>query len=196
MRIIDKDNILPNPSVLEDVIANHPFHGDLANQLNTVTVGRPNQSEGVHIQTEGNDITLVIFPLQSIDDQHRYLLYHEIGHVADRLNPAFKYYETIRENLRDHQRENFVELWNLYIDARLNRLHIYRHSPGRFLRKLKDTVEFVERTHENQLVERIDYLFKRGFCNPQIVHDIWNHPEKIYTSIDLVDIVKENTIKT
>ncbi len=192
MRIIDKHNILPAPSLLEDVITNHPFYSDLVNQLNTVTVRPPNQSERVHVQTKGNGITLIIFPFESVDDQHRYILYHEIGHVADRFNPAFKYCETIRQNLSDHQRENFVELWNLYIDARLNHLHIYRHSPGKFLRKVNENFVNVERTPDTQILERIDYLCNRGFCNPLIVHDIWNNPEKKYTFIDLVDIVKAN----
>ncbi|HUU15841.1 MAG TPA: hypothetical protein VMW72_01720 [Sedimentisphaerales bacterium] len=193
MLIFDKENILPDSSVLEEFIANHPFYNDLVNKLDTVSIKRPSFSEGVHIHTEGSKITLFIYPFQSVDDQNRYILYHEFGHVADRLNPCFKYSEDARQVLSDRQRENFVELWNLYIDARLNRLNIYCHSPGKFRRKVNGQYREVERTQETQLLERVDFLSKRDFNNaPLIVRDIWNHPEKKYTFIDLVNIVKVN----
>lgn len=193
MLIVDKENILPDSSVLEEVIANHPFYNDLVNQLDTVAIKQPSFSEGVHIHTEGSKITLFIYPFQSVDDQNRYILYHEFGHVADRFNPCFKYSEDARQALSDRQRENFVELWNLYIDARLNRLNIYCHSPGKFLRKVNGQYQEVEGTQETQLLEPMDFLSKRDFNNaPVIVRDIWNHPEKKYTFIDLVNIVKVN----
>jgi len=195
MRIIDKDNILPDSSVLEEVIVSHPFYDNLSAQLETVTIRRPSPSEGTHILTEGKAITLAIYPVDSIDDQYRYILYHEFGHVADRFNPAFKYSDAVRKSLSDRLKIIFVELWNLYIDARLNHLQIYRHSPGKFQRRVNNKVELVERTHENQLVERIDFLCKRGFSNGALVHEIWDHPDNKYSFNDLVNIAKQYTIE-
>lgn len=195
MQIIDKDNILPDPTVLEDVIENHPFLSDLKMLLKTVTIRQPNQDERVHIQTDGNNITLVICPFKSFDEQQRYILFHEIGHVADRFNPAFKYNETTRYNLSNRQGEIFRELWNLYIDARLSHLGIYRHLPGKFSHVINGNRKHVERTPDTQLLERIDFLNKRGFSNADIVHDIWDHPEEEYSFNALIYIVKQNTIE-
>lgn len=195
MQIIDKDNILPSPKVLEDVIANHPFHSSLSSQLKTVTIRQPNHNERIQIQTDGNDVTLIIYPFDSMNEQQRYILFHEFGHVADRLTPAFGYSETARNNLSDRQRVNFIQLWNLYIDARLNHLGIYHYFQGQFIRITNGKAEFVERTQETQLLERKDFLSKRGFSNADIVHDIWDHPEKVYSCNDLIDIIKQNTIE-
>ncbi len=56
-------------------------------------------------------------------------------------------------------------------------------------------VKHVERTPDTQLLERIDFLNKRGFSNADIVHDIWDHPEEEYSFNALIYIVKQNTIE-
>ena len=194
MLIVDKDNILPDSSVLREVIANHPFHNDLDNLLDTVTIKRLSDSDKIRIQTEGPNVTLFIYQSNTVDDLYRCILYHEFGHTADIHNPRFKYSEDVKQALNERRRENFEELWNLYIDARLNQCNIYRHQPGKFVRKVNEP--YVVRTQETQLLERMDFLSKRGFNNASvIVGDIWNNPMKEYTFIDLVNLVKINMQK-
>ena len=196
MLIVDKDNILPDSSVLREVIANHPFHNDLDNLLDTVTIKRKSSSDRVSIQTEGPNVTLFIYQSDTVKDLYRCILYHEFGHTADIHNPRFKYSEDVKQALNNRQRENFTELWNLYIDARLNRYNIYRHSPGKLIRNVNGQRLVVEITQETQLLERIDRLSKRDFNNASvIVEDIWNNPMKEYTFIDLVNLVKINMQK-
>ncbi|MHC4394564.1 MAG: hypothetical protein ACYS1A_02820 [Planctomycetota bacterium] len=188
MLIVDKDNILPDSSVLEEVITHHPFHNDLVSQLDTVTI---KWSGSVDIETKGPNVTLSIYQSDIVNDRYRYILYHEFGHVADIHNPRFKYSEDVKQALNNRQRENFKELWNLYIDARLNQCNIYRHGSGKFVRKANGP--YVVITQKTQLLLRIDYLSKRGFNNASvIVEDIWNNPMKEYTFIDLVNLVKIN----
>ncbi len=196
MLIVDKDNILPDSSVLEEVIANHPFHNNLENLLDTVTIKRLSSSDRISIQTEGPNVTLFIYHSDTVNDQYRYILYHEFGHSADIHNPHFEYSEDAKQALNNRQRENFTELWNLYIDARLNRYNIYCHSPGKLIRNVNGQRLVVEITQETQLIERMDRLSKRDFNNASvIVEDIWNNPMKEYTFIDLVNLVKINMQK-
>jgi hypothetical protein len=54
---------------------------------------------------------------------YRYILFHEFGHICDRLDPLFGYNLELRKELSrevNSDRKIFItDLWNVYIDGRL-----------------------------------------------------------------------------
>ncbi len=194
MKITDKDQLIPDHAVLLKVVQEHPFHDSLDESIDSITVRRPEQAECIQICLDGHDVTLVVYPANAVNDHYLYLLYHEFGHVADRLNPAFNYSEEQRQALKEHKRENFVELWNLYIDARLNDAGLFRLSiNSKVFKRIKGKPVIVERTMETELWERANFLSSRGFRDAdEVVSYIWQHPRQLYSFNDLVNLIRQH----
>jgi hypothetical protein len=91
------------------------------------------------------------------------------------------------------QEKNFVELWNVYIDARL-------HQHGLFCLPRSGQSEFIidgkryvlPRNEINTyLLEAITHLTQRGMYRPgTLVTTIWNNPHRSLGFDDLLDAVR------
>jgi len=128
MQIIDPHMLLPDNQVLQDIVDRHPLHPDLAGWVDTVEVFLSERGEIPQecIETEvAHKVRLGLGRLSKSKPNFRYILYHEFAHVADRSRLEFKYSEELKASLSSSERMAVMELWNLSIDARLNKAEVF-----------------------------------------------------------------------
>ncbi len=109
------------------------------------------------------------------------------------MNPKFAYSESERAALSESDNIMFREIWNLYIDARLNHYGHFRLTKiamGGFCRidgKLQRTPFSIE----GKLLRHISCLRSGNIDNAdQIVRNIWEKP-LIYRSYDdLINLIR------
>jgi len=126
MDIYDPDGIFPDQDIIVTMLHSHPFFPGLDDEILFLTLGPPSKGEGPCIDIVDRNVSLKIHSPKIVDDVVRYILLHEFGHVADRLDPSFNYSHTERTSLPEQKMSNFIEIWNLYIDARLNHKGLFR----------------------------------------------------------------------
>ncbi len=107
MKIHDPNLLFSNPGMLLDAVRSHPFLPGLDNLISSLTV--KDGSEPC-VNVTGRDVVLTIPSPRADDYPLMYVLYHELGHVADRFNPDFRYLENERMALPDLKLKNFIEL--------------------------------------------------------------------------------------
>lgn len=198
MRIIDPNGLLPNERILRDVICNHPMDSNLANHLDTVEVFLSERCEIAHERIEpdieNRKVSLGLGRFSKNKANFRYILYHEFCHVADRLNPSFKYSEQLRASLSSSEQMAVMELWNLFIDARLNRHELFelgdqkpcspkRH--GLLLNGIQGKLQRHAVMLENQGVPYSEAMKLAGDC--------WNNPPEVWTYEEMVTWVRKNS---
>lgn len=130
MEISDRNNLIPDHSVIERVVKTHPFFSDFWFQIKKVTV-KPHEEENnggprIEFDHATHEAILYVAPDTAERSNYEYVLYHEFGHVADRLNTKFGYSDQARFSLSEIEQDNLKELWNLYIDARLHYNKLFR----------------------------------------------------------------------
>jgi hypothetical protein len=192
MKVFDPRNLV-DEQLLQTVARRHPFHPDLASSLKLLTV-REKEDDSVRIDLDGEgNATLTIHPIIRPSKRDVYILYHELGHAADRLNPAFGYDHARRLALDGVQESSFLELWNVFIDARLNDRGLFRLPESGEVELVVDGRRYVLPRNDvnTYLLEAAAHLSQRGFLKPgAVVTDIWNHPERRLTFEDLLDLVR------
>ena len=130
MKIIDEQNLIPDKRILIQIISNHPFVSDLSNKLETVQIeisenhGIP--KEMIQFDPSNTHVILGIGKGSHQKENFEYILYHEFGHAADRLNPGFEYSEKEKSLLSAKEKMGVMELWNTYIDSRLNESGLFK----------------------------------------------------------------------
>ncbi len=196
MKISDPHLLIPDHSVLHQIIGNHPFSQGLLDEIREVKVlsVEQNRNQGPRIEYDQRKQKAKLYVSSDTSSRinYSYILYHEFSHVADRLNPAFAYSDEIRFSLSDIEQLNVMELWNLYIDARLhlhglfelgeNDRNVYCMIDGK-LQKLPFSIE-------GKLVAHSSFLSSRGIRDAQrIVREIWDNPSLSRSYPELVVLV-------
>ena len=87
MKIIDPENLIPYHSVLNRVVKTHPFSPNLYQQIHTITVSEDDSeiiNPRISFNHETCGVTLYVVSQLYRRNNCEYILYHEIGHVAER----------------------------------------------------------------------------------------------------------------
>jgi hypothetical protein len=188
MKILDYQNLV-DPNLLQLVAKEHPLNSDIASDIKILYV-REKDERGIRIEMDDKrNVTLTIHPIIRPTDRDIYILYHEFGHIADRLNPAFGYNHNKRLQFTQDQEDAFLQLWNLFIDSRLHYHNLFCLPRGGEIDILVDTIRYrLPRTQINTyLLEACLHLSQRGIRRPgNLVTDIWNHPNRFLTFDDLL----------
>lgn len=188
MKILDYQNLV-DPGLLEHITRQHPFYPDMASEINILYV-QEKDHRGIRIEMDQSaNVTLTIHPIIRPSERDKYILYHEFGHIADRLNPDFGYDQERRLHLSQAQEECFVQLWNVFIDARLHLHGLFRLPSGGEVDIVVDGIKYrLPRTEvSTYLLEACAHLSQRGIRKPgALVTDIWNHPTRFLTFEDLL----------
>jgi hypothetical protein len=192
MKILDYQNLV-HPGLLHTVTKHHPLYSDLASEINILYVQEKDHCGircGIRIEMDQSaNVTLTIHPIIRPSERDKYILYHEFGHIADRLNPYFGYNHEKRLNLSQAQEECFMQIWNVFIDARLHHHGLFRLPPGGEVDIVVDGTKYrLPRTEvSTYLLEASAHLSQRGIRKPgALVTGIWNYPTRFLTFEDLL----------
>ena len=198
MQIIDPNMLLPDKQVLQDVVQKHPLHSNLAGHVETVEVFLSERFEIPHecIETEAADhkVRLGLGRSSINKTNFRYILYHEFGHVADRLRPEFKYSEQLKASLSDSEKMAVMELWNLSIDARLNMVGLFDLGILRDCYSKKHG--WLPSTVQGKLQGHAVMLENQGIpydTAMKLAEDCWSNPPHTWTYEQMIAWVKKNT---
>lgn len=188
MKILDYQNLVDS-ELLGAIARQHPFYPGVASEIGILYVQEKDQ-RGIRIEMDQSaNVTLTIHPIIRPNARDKYILYHEFGHIADRLNPDFGYNHQRRQNLSQGQEECFIQLWNVFIDARLHHHGLFRLPPGGEVDIVVDGIKYrLPRTEvSTYLLEACAHLSQRGIGKPgALVTGIWNHPSRFLTFEDLL----------
>jgi hypothetical protein len=191
MQIHDLRNLVGQDLLLR-VTKHHPLYHDIASELGELTV-REKSGQNIHIEMdEDNNVTLHIQPILRPSRRDMFILYHEFGHVADRLNPSFGYSHQRRLRLSSAQESCFLTLWNVAIDTRLNQHGLFCLPQSGDIELVVDNIRYrLPKSDVNTyLLEAVANLSQRGVNRPgSLVTSIWNHPDRFLTFSDLLDLV-------
>ncbi|MFP4588273.1 MAG: hypothetical protein ACLFM3_09540, partial [Desulfohalobiaceae bacterium] len=189
MQVLDFQNLV-HKGLLEKVTRHHPFHPDLASSIKTLSVYEKDQ-RGIRIEMdEHRNVYLTIHPILRPGKRDAYILYHEFGHIADRLDPDFGYQQQERLALSPVQEECFLQLWNVYIDTRLKQQDLFCLPAGGEVEISVDGIRYKLPKSEvsTYLLETAAHLSQRGVPRAgSLVQAIWEHPERRLTFQDLLD---------
>lgn len=198
MKIIDPDQILPDHDSLQRIANSHPLRPNLDQRIDTIVICeiKPTLRSGPSIEfdNESRIGKLNLFQNNYKLDNFEYILFHEFSHVADRINPDFKYSDIKKESLSDTEKLIVMELWNVYIDARLNHHQLFRLGESdRNIRYLTNGKQQIAPfTIEGKLLLHISFVQSRGFHRADsIIRDIWGTPNKFRSYDDLIRLVTE-----
>ncbi len=191
MQVLDFQNLV-HKGLLAQVTKRHPFYSDLASNIKTLNVYEKD-SQGVRIDMdEHRNVHLTIHPILRPSNRDIYILYHEFGHIADRLHPNFRYDHAQRLALTAVQEQCFLQLWNLYIDARLNTQGLFSLPVAGEVRiRVDNQIYNLPRTElSTYLLEAAAHLSQNGINRAgSLVKSIWDHPERTLSFQDLLDPV-------
>lgn len=191
MKVFDPRNLV-DERLIENVTKHHPLNRDMASELNLVSI-EEKTDRNIHVHMdEGNNVQLVIPPMIRPTERDLYILYHEFGHVADRLNPDFHYDHDTRLNLSFGTEKSLLVLWNVFIDTRLNKHGLFRLPAGGEVEITVDGVRYrlPRNDKSTYLLEAVAGLSSRGVQKPGAkVTAIWNHPDRFLSFSDLLDMV-------
>ena len=201
MKIIDEQNLIPDKRILIQIISNHPFVSDLSNKLETVQIeisenhGIP--KEMIQFDPSNTHVILGIGKGSHQKENFEYILYHEFGHAADRLNPGFEYSEKEKSLLSAKEKMGVMELWNTYIDSRLNESGLFKlgYQPPSTGKLNGKVVRFPEGLN-GELLSHISILENCGLKHEKankLVDDIWNNPRRVMTYKDMILSAKSGT---
>jgi hypothetical protein len=190
MDIIDPHELIPNKSVINEVIMSHPCCHVMMPAITNIHVEKA-ETESIIVQ--GATITLFLQECSSRRDNFRYVLFHELYHVADRLNPEFEFDDNVKQTLATIEGQNLMELWNLFIDARLHKLGLFELDEND--RGLYGTVngklQEIPFTIEGKQLRHISFLASRGVPEAEnLVRRIWTNPPTKFTYRTLANLAK------
>ena len=118
--------LLAETEPLKEIANRHPF-GEYARPIRCVELRRDEGGPCIVLDT-ADKVILRLSGREGASQNFRYILHHEFGHVYDRMDPAFQYTLEARRSLDDdrNKRVFVTDLWNTYIDGRLNRLGLFQ----------------------------------------------------------------------
>lgn len=198
MKIIDPKHLLPSIECLQKVIDDHPFSPNLGTCIDTIKVVLSETcnlpKEIIETDLTKRRVTLGLGRSSKDKPDIKYILYHELGHVADRANPHFKYSEDTKRNLLQSEKSALMELWNLFIDARLHAVGLleltaqqicYSKKHGRLPTGVEGKLEGHAVMLENQGIP-----FEHAM---RVVNERWDTPTAMWTYGEMIKWVKEHS---
>jgi hypothetical protein len=195
MKINDPDKLIPNHDVIYRIVNSHPFGPGLEENIDTLLVQRSAKGPSIKFDKECHIATLYLSENDHTLNNYEYILYHELSHIVDRTNRAFSYSDEKKTLLSDTEQVCVMELWNVYIDARLNYFHIFQLGKNNedVYCKINGRLQKAPFTIEGKLLCHISFLTSRGVVKADsIVSDLWQNPEKDRSYDDLIELIREN----
>ena len=196
MKIIDPNNLIPDHGVIERVVKTHPFSSNLCRKIVALTLANDDSETGyprIGFNNETLEAILYVAPNLYQLENFKYILYHELGHVADQLNPKFAYSESERAALSESENIMFREIWNLYIDARLNHYGHFRLTKIAMggLCRIDGKLQRTPFSIEGKLLRHISFLRSVNIDNADsIVKGIWENPIVFRSYNELISLIK------
>jgi len=127
-RITGTSDVLHGTELLKEVSTRHPF-GEYARPIRRMELRRDENGPRIDLDAADN-VVLRLSGWEGESPNFRYILHHEFGHVYDRMDPVFQYSLEARLCLNEDRDklEYVTDLWNTYIDGRLDRLGLFEFS--------------------------------------------------------------------
>jgi len=200
MKIVDNKDLIPDYNVLLKVIESHPLSKNLLGFINNLRIKLSERcgiaDEKINLDMATNDVTLYIGKDTPSKSNYKYILYHEFSHIADKLNPDFKYSDELRDSLSETESTCVVELWNIYIDARLNDHNLFElgHQHA-CIATIDGQLTRLPKGVEGKLMEHMATLERCGMdhnISKNLVEKVWQNPEAFISYEDLINIVSLN----
>jgi len=196
MKICDPDKLIPDPDVIHRIVRSHPFGQGLKDEIDTVLVDRSANGPSIQFDSESCTATLYLGEDAHTLTNYEYILYHEFSHVVDRISLTFGYSDEKRGTLSDYKQLCVMELWNIYIDARLNHHHLFqlgKNDEGIYC-SINGRLQKAPFTIEGKLLRHISFLRSRGVENADsIVRNLWQNPEGYRSYDDLIRLLEAST---
>ena len=200
MNILDELNLIPNKTVINHIISNHPFDLDLSQKLNSIKINLSEidgiAKEMIKFDSTNTYIELGVGRNTHLKENFKYILYHEFGHAADRLNANFKYSENEKSKLNDKEKMGVMEIWNIYIDARLNENDLfYLGYQPITIGTLNGKVTRFPDGIEGKLLSHISMLESCGMeyiAAKELTDSIWNIPSRTLSYMDMISYIKQD----
>ncbi len=194
INVIDDYKLLPNHTILLEAIRNHPLNSNIIDSISSVII-IVDKAESIEYDFETCHVTLHLSSNSYKEDNFKYILYHEFTHIADKINPLFKYSEELKESLTDTEKLIIMEVWNCYIDARLNMHGLFQLGDvDRHIRSLVNgKVQTLPFSTEGKLMKHTNFIKSRGFRNAEeLITNIWAGLLPNLTYPEIVKLVKAN----
>jgi len=196
MKIIDPENLIPYHSVLNRVVKTHPFSPNLYQQIHTITVSEDDSeiiNPRISFNHETCGVTLYVVSQLYRRNNCDYILYHEFGHIADRLNPNFGYSDEKKSSLTDIEQYALMEVWNLYIDSRLNHYGLFQlgENDRSVYCLINGRLQILPYSIEGRLLRYISSLRSSEVKNADsMVKEIWKNPLAFRCYSELISLIK------
>ena len=128
LKIAGDSDLLQETVLLKEVVARHPF-GEYFRPIRCVELRCDENGPRIDLSSDDR-VILHLSGSEKTSPKYGYILHHEFGHVYDRMDPAFQYSLEARLCLNgDQNKLVFVtDLWNTYIDGRLDKLGLFEFS--------------------------------------------------------------------
>jgi hypothetical protein len=193
IEIIDKDALVPDRGIIAEVIERHPVSEELRTHVQTIVIEKADK-ESIEYDFYSKKVILNLTQNSHEKENYKYILFHEFSHVADKARSEFDYSEELKNSLTDLEKSLVMELWNVYIDSRLNYYGLFMLGPNdaNVYGTINGKLQKLPFSIEGKLLGHIAFLASRGFQGAKfIVEDIWNNPQRMISYNDLIQIVKE-----
>ncbi len=200
MKISDPDQILSDQDLPQRIVKSHPLNPALDQNIDKIVICGAGYhfTNGSSIEFDDASRMCRLHLPKDIEllDNYEFIFFHEFSHVADRTNPDFKYSDRKKTSLSDAEQLILMELWNVYIDARLNHHQLFRlgENDKGIICEINGKQQIAPFSIEGKLLCHISFVRSRGFKKADsIVRDIWDNPNKFRSYDDLIKLVKDNT---
>lgn len=202
MKIFDPEELMPNHEHLINVVVSHPFDDSLIAKISQIHIrlSKIQLFEGVCIAHENietdvdkGEVYLGVGKSTYLKKDYNSILYHEFGHVADRMDANFQYSEDLKNELSDFEKTCVMELWNVYINSRLNAVGLYKTSGSECCGILNREAQTFPGTIEGDLMVHMATLECKGFSYKlakELIEDIWKHPNEPLTYPMMITKIK------
>lgn len=193
IEIIDDQAVVTDKGIIEEVIKGHPISNELYTHVRTIIIEKADK-ESIEYDFGSKKVVLNLSQNSHKKENYKYILFHEFTHVADKTRSEFNYSEESKNLLSDLEKTLVMELWNVYIDSRLNYYGLFMLDPNdaNVYGTINGKLQKFPFTIEGKLLGHIAFLTSRGVRDAKfIVEDIWNNPLQRISYNDLIQRVKE-----
>ena len=184
MKIFDQENLIPDHALLINVISSHPFDRQLVSKIARIDIVLSEWNciplENINTDVLKGEVRLGVGRSTHIKRDYISILYHEFGHVADRMNVDFQYSERMKSELVQAKQICLMEIWNIFINSRLNAENLYTTSGIECRGTLNGKREIFPGTVDGDLKVHMATLEREGFpykFAKELVEEIWNNPK-------------------
>ena len=184
IEVIADKGLMPKMVTLNKVVGEHPFYPNMYLHIRKIMI-IDNTKIKIYCCFDCQTVefhlcrnkTFRNLHLETYCHKYNSMLWHEFGHVADKVNPKFEYSDKKRDELYEAGAiYDFVEtLWNVYIDTRLHEKRLLKINKCNIPKKLGE--------HLNDLINK---GFKDDTEGRRLIDKIWDNPTQQLTYEDLI----------